>query len=166
MTVILRGTGFKHTLRWVFPYFAMWVVVLTLTAPVLAVTMMVSGLVPQYLHGDIWFFLFTRVPLIALAGVGLAIFSTARTAGPMVQLKRTFEDVTRGDMDRRLHLRRSDRAYQELEAAFNEMMVAVNERVGSRGGFEAEDRGVTRPPEGENHQELHSTPESSLLGDR
>ena len=73
-----------------------------MTAPVLTVAMMYSDLVPEYLHGDIWFFLFTRVPLIALAGVGLAIFSTARTAGPMVKLKRVFEDVTRGNMDSRL----------------------------------------------------------------
>jgi hypothetical protein len=37
MQKYLRGTGFKHTLRWVFPYFARWVVVLTLTAPVLTI---------------------------------------------------------------------------------------------------------------------------------
>ena len=145
MTIFLRGTGFKHTLRWVFPYFAVWVVVLVLTAPVLAIAMMYSDLVPEYLHGDIWFFLFTRVPLIALAGVGLAVFSTARTAGPIVKLKRVFEDVTCGDMDSRLRLRRGDQAYQELETAFNEMMEAVNERLGSRRGLEAEDDSYSRP---------------------
>ena len=162
MTNYLRGTGFKYTLRWVFPYFAIWVVVLTLTAPVLTISMMMSGLVPDYLHGDIWFFLFTRVPLIVLAGVGLAVFSTARTAGPMVKLKRVFEEVTAGDLDSRLHFRRGDQAYQELETAFNEMMVAVNERVGSRGGLEAEDEGAAQPAQGENHQELHASPASSL----
>jgi methyl-accepting chemotaxis protein len=139
MQKYLRGTGFRHTLRWVFPYFAIWVIVLTLTAPVLTISMMYSDLVPDYLHGDIWFFLFTRVPLIALAGVGLAVFSTARTAGPMVKLKRVFEDVTRGDMDSRLALRRGDQAYQKLETAFNEMMVALTERMDSRGGLDAED---------------------------
>ena len=138
MKKYLRGTGFKHTLRWVFPYFAIWVVVLTITAPVLTIAMMLSGLVPDYLHGEIWFFLFTRVPLIALAGVGLAVFSTARTAGPMVKLKRVFEDVTRGNMDSRLKLRRGDMAYQELETAFNEMMVAVSARVDPGRGLEAE----------------------------
>ena len=164
MKKYLRGTGFKHTLRWVFPYFAIWVVVLVLTAPVLTIAMMLSGLVPDYLHGDIWFFLFTRVPLIAFAGVALAIFSTARTAGPMVQLKRVFEDVTRGDMDSRLRLRRGDTAYQELETAFNEMMVYVSERAGSRGP-EAENQGVTRPPQGEKHDDSYSRPESKpVLG--
>jgi len=145
MKTYLRGTGFKHTLRWVFPYFAIWVVVLVLTAPVLTIAMMLSGLVPDYLHGDIWFFLFTRVPLIALAGVGLAIFSSARVAGPMVHLTRAFEDVTRGDMDRRIRFRPGDGSYRELETAFNEMMVAVSERVGSRGGLEAEDDSYSRP---------------------
>lgn len=164
ITKYLRGTGFRYTLRWVFPYFAIWVVVLTLTAPVLTTAMMYSGLVPDYLHGDIWFFLFTRVPLIALAGVGLAVFSTARTAGPMVKLKRVFEEVTAGDMDSRLQFRRGDQAYQELETAFNEMMVAVNERVGSHGGLEAEDRGVRGLPHGENHQELHTSPETEPVG--
>ena len=53
MKKYLRGTGFKHTLRWVFPYFAIWVVVLVLTAPVLTIAMMYSDLVPDYLHGDI-----------------------------------------------------------------------------------------------------------------
>ena len=161
MTIFLRGTGFKHTLQWVFPYFAIWVIVLTLTAPVLTIAMMLSGLVPEYLHGDIWFFLFTRVPLIAVAGVGLAVFSTARTAGPMVKLQRVFEAVTRGDMDARLRLRRGDQAYQELETAFNNMMVAVSRRVGSHGDLEAVDQGATRPVQGENHDDSYSRPEST-----
>jgi nitrogen fixation/metabolism regulation signal transduction histidine kinase len=111
---------------------------------------MYSGLVPEYLHGDIWFFLFTRVPLMALAATGLAIFSSARAAGPLVQLKRAFEDVTGGDLDRRLRFRRSDRSYRELEAAFNAMMVAVGDPARSPSGPEAV---------------LHATPETSLVGD-
>ena len=161
MTIFLRGTGFKHTLQWVFPYFAIWVIVLTLTAPVLTIAMMLSGLVPEYLHGDIWFFLFTRVPLIAVAGVGLAVFSTARTAGPMVKLQRVFEAVTRGDMDARLRLRRGDQAYRELETAFNDMMVAVSKRVGSHGGQEAVEQGATQLAQGENHDDSYSRPEST-----
>ncbi len=48
-------------------------------------------------------------------------------------------------MDSRLALRRGDQAYRELENAFNEMMVAVNERLGSRRGLEAEDDSYSRP---------------------
>ena len=165
MRPILRGTGYKYTLQWVFPYFAVWVVVLTLSAPVLTIAMMYSGLVPEYLHGDIWFFLFTRVPLMALAAVGLGIFSSARAAGPLVQLKRAFEDVTGGDLDRRLRFRRSDRSYRELEASFNAMMVVVGDPTRSLGGLEAEDLESTRPPIGENRQALHASPETSLARD-
>ena len=87
----------------------------------------------------VWFFLFTRVPVIALAATGLAIFTTTRVAGPFVQLRRAFEDVTLGDMDRRLRFRRVDKHLQELEMAFNEMMVALLERADPLRGLEAEE---------------------------
>ena len=147
----IRGSGYKHTLPWVFPSFAIWVVMLVLSAPILTISMMLSGLVPDHLHGEIWFFLFTRVPVIAVAGIGLAVFTSVRAAGPLVQLGRAFEDVTRGDMDRRLKFRQGDRAFRGLETAFNEMMVALSERADSRPGLEAEDQGATRPSQGENH---------------
>ena len=151
MSKKLRGSGYKHTLPWVFPYFAIWVVVLVITAPILAITMMLSGLVPTYLHGDIWFFLLTRTPAIAVAGIGLAVFASARAAGPLVQLGQAFEDVKGGDMDRRLRFRLSDRAFRGLETSFNEMMVALRERVDSRAGLEGEDQGATEPLKVESH---------------
>ncbi len=160
-----RGSGYRHTLPWVFPYFALWVVVLVTTAPVLTIAMMLSGLVPSYLHGDIWFFLFTRVPAIAVAGIVLAVVTSVRAAGPMVQLGRAFEDVARGDMDRRLRFRRGDKSFRGLEAAFNEMMVAVNERVNSPRGLEAEDGAATPPSQGETPEDSYVDPESILLGD-
>ena len=135
----LRGSGFKHTLPAVLPFYAVWVFVVVLTAPVITVAMMMGSIVPPSLHGDVWFFLFTRVPVITLAATGLAIFTTTRVAGPLVQLRRAFEDVKRGDMDRRLRFRRVDKHLQELEMAFNEMMVALLERADPRRGLEAED---------------------------
>ena len=135
----IRGSGFKHTLPAVLPYSAVWVFVVVLTAPVITVAMMLGSIVPPSLHGDVWFFLFTRVPVIALAATGLAIFTTTRVAGPLVQLRRAFEDVKRGDMDRRLRFRRVDKHLQELETAFNEMMVALRERADSLRGLEAEE---------------------------
>ncbi len=133
----LRGTGFKHTLPAVMPFFGIWVVVVVLTAPVITVAMMLSGIVPPSTHGDIWFFLLTRVPVLALAAMGLALFTTARVAGPLILLRRAFEDVQRGDMDRRLGFRQTDKHLRELETAFNEMMQALRERGDSRGGLEA-----------------------------
>ncbi len=103
-----------------------------LTAPILTIGMMLSGIVPQASHGDVWFFLLTRMPIIALVAIGLAISTTTRVVGPMVHLRRVFDDVKSGDMDRRLSFRQTDRHLRGLEAAFNEMMVVLSERAGSR----------------------------------
>ncbi len=135
----IRGSGFKHTLPAVLPFSAVWFFVVVLAAPVITVSMMLGSIVPPSLHGDVRFFLVTRMPVMALAVTGLAIFTTTRVAGPFVPLKRAFEDVACGDMDRRLRFRREDKHLRELEAAFNEMMVVVRERADSRGGLEAEE---------------------------
>ena len=134
-----RGSGFKHTLYAVWSFSGVWIVVVVLTMPVLTISMMVGGVVPESSHSDIWFFLLTRVPIIALAAVGLAIFTTNRVAGPFIYLKRSFEAVERGDMDRRLRFRREDKHLRELETAFNEMMVALAEWTDSNRGLEAEE---------------------------
>ena len=134
MKMKIRGSGFKHTLPAVIPVAGVWVVVLVLSAPVLMVSMMTSGIVPASLHGAVWFFLLTRSSIIALVGIGLAIVTTARVAGPMVHLKRAFNDVEGGDMDRRVAFRRTDKHLRELETAFNGMMVALNERDQARSG--------------------------------
>ena len=144
MSKKIRGSGFKHTLPAVVSVSAVWVVVLVLTTPVLIVAMMASGIVPTWLHREVWLFLFTRLPIIALAGIGLAIFTTARVAGPIVNLTRALNDVEAGDMDRRLAFRRCDKHFRELETAFNGMMVALNERDEARSGLEAADREATQ----------------------
>ncbi len=144
-----RGSGFKHNLRSVWPFSGVWIIMLVLTAPVLTIAMMLGGVVPESSHSDIWFFLLTRTPLIVLAAVGLAIFTTNRVAGPLVCLRRAFEDVRRGNMDYRLHFRREDRHLQEIETAFNEMMVALVERADARGGREA---GVSIDEQAEHEQ--------------
>ncbi|GMR12594.1 MAG: hypothetical protein BMS9Abin29_0784 [Gemmatimonadota bacterium] len=134
----LRGSGFKHTLPSVWPFFAPWVIMVVLTAPVITVAMMLAGLVPPASRTDVWFFLLTRVPLLAVAASGLAVFMTARVAGPMVQLRRAFDDVKGGDLNRRLRFRRADKHLREIETAFDEMMVALRERADSTGGLETE----------------------------
>ena len=142
MKLNIRGSGFRHTLRAVFKFSAIWFVLLMLSTPIITVSMMMRGLVSPELHGDVWFFLFTRMPIVALAGIALAILTTTRVAGPMVLLKRVFEDVKGGDMDRRLSFRKSDGHLRGLETAFDEMMVALSERADSRRRSEAEADGA------------------------
>ena len=82
------------------------------------------------------------MPIVALAGIVLAILTTTRVAGPMVLLKRVFEDVKGGDMDRRLSFRKSDEHLREVERAFDGMMVALSERADSRRRPEAKADGA------------------------
>ena len=140
LTRKIRGSGVMDTLPAVFAFSGSWVGVLVVTAPVLTITMMMSGIVPPEFHRDVWFFLATRVPLIALAAVGLAVFTTARVAGPLVRLSRAFDDVKGGDMDRRIGFRRNDKHLREVERCFNEMMEVLSERTDSRRGLEAEEQ--------------------------
>ena len=76
--------------------------VVVLTAPIMTVGMMACGLVPPANYSDVWFFLLTRVPVLALAAIWLAVFTTNRNAGPMVALRMACDDVKRGDMGRRV----------------------------------------------------------------
>lgn len=111
---------------------------MVLTTPILTIAMMLGEVVPESSYDDIWFFLLTRMPLLVLAAVGLAIFTTNRVAGPMISIRRAIEDVARGDMERRLQFRRSDKHLRELEAAFNEMMVTLAGQVDSFRASEGE----------------------------
>ena len=139
MKMKFRGSGFRHSLASVVPFSAIWVLIVVMTAPIISIGMMAGGLVPESSYGDVWFFLATRVPLLALAVVGLAIFTTNRTAGPLVLIKRAFEAVKAGDMDHRLKFRQTDKHLKSLEFAFNEMMVSLQERAEARARAEAED---------------------------
>ena len=139
MKTRFRGSGFKHTLSAVFPFSAVWVFVVVLTVPILLIGMMAGDLVPESSYSDVWFFLATRMPVLALAAIALAIFTTSRVAGPLIPIRRAFVAVKGGDMDHRLSLRRSDRHLKNLEQAFGEMMVALLERTESRVDREAEE---------------------------
>ena len=135
----IRGSGFKHTLPAVYSFSAVWVALVVLSPPIIVIGMMAGDLVPESSYGDVWFFLATRVPVLALAAVGLAIFTTNRVAGPLILLKRAFEAVKEGDLERRIKFRQEDGHYKIVEKAFNEMMVVIGERCEPRADGEAEE---------------------------
>ena len=141
----IRGSGFRHTLPATFKFSALWLVLLILPTPLLTVSMMMTGLIAPEFHREVWFVLLTRMPIVALAGMVLAILTTTRVAGPMVLLKRAFDDVKGGDMDCRLSFRQNETHLQGLETSFNEMMVALSERAGGQAQVEA----LTSPGNGE-----------------
>ena len=140
MKTKLRGSGFKHTLSAVYAFSAVRVFVVVMTVPIIIISMMAGDLVLESSYGDVWFFLATRVPVLTLAVIGLAIFTTNRVAGPLIPIRRALVAVKGGDMDYRLRFRRSDRHVKNLEEAFGEMMVALLERAESRTDREAEEK--------------------------
>ena len=70
--------------------------------------------------------------LFSAAVVALAKITTHRIAGPYIKLQRVFESVRDGNMDQELNFRKYDHL-EELEAAFNEMMVEVRSRTRREG---------------------------------
>ena len=65
------------------------------------------------------------MPILAIAVICLAIFTTNRTAGPLILITRAFDAVTEDNLDHRLRFRQSDRHLKQLEVAFNDMVVSI-----------------------------------------
>ena len=65
------------------------------------------------------------MPVLAIAAIGLAIFTTNRTAGSLILITRASDAVKEGNLDHRLRFRESDRHLKQLELAFNAMMVSI-----------------------------------------
>lgn len=129
-----RGSGIKLTLPFVLWYSTLWFVVLVVTVPVFAVAsyFMVADVLPEQGRRDLIFVLLTRTPLIILTVAGLAVFTTHRLAGPFIALKKAFDDVRDGNIDRVLRFRRSDAHLRGLETAFNGMMDAMRKQIPSK----------------------------------
>lgn len=65
---------------------------------------------------------------LSAAIVVLAKFTAHRIAGPYIKLRHVFDSVRQGNLDQELHFRKSDHL-EEVEKAFNDMMVEVRARV-------------------------------------
>jgi methyl-accepting chemotaxis protein len=133
----VRGSGFKFAVPFVLRYSIMWFVVIVAAVPVFGVAsfLMSSDLLTEEARGRLWTVVVTRTPLVIVAVAALALFTTQRLAGPFVALKRALDDVKNGDLDRELRFRRADGHLRDIEAAFNDMMAALRERM-KRGGPE------------------------------
>lgn len=127
----LRGSGIRLTLPFVFRFLGLWLVVAILAVLVFGITSYLL-LSDNSDGGGRWLAVvlgLQTVGVILAIGV-LAVFTTHRLAGPLIALKRAFDEVKGGNLDASLRLRRSDLHLQELETAFNEMMEALRERIG------------------------------------
>ena len=130
-TKMRRGSGIKLTLPFVLWYSTLWFIVLVVTVPVFSVAsyLTMADVLPEEGRRNLIFVLVTRTPLLILTVAGLAIFTTHRLAGPFIALKRAFDDVREGNIDRVLRFRRSDAHLRGVEDSFNGMMEAMRSKV-------------------------------------
>lgn len=132
MARAIRGSGVRYTLPYVFKFLGLWLVVTVLAVLVFSITsylLLTERLLGPDQRGLANLILLVQT-IVALAAVAvLAVFTTHRLAGPMIALRRAFEDVQAGDLERQLRFRRSDDHLQELETAFNDMMASLRKRL-------------------------------------
>jgi methyl-accepting chemotaxis protein len=133
----LRGTGFKHTLPYLWPYSSIWVLVFLVSVPGTFIGFLMTDVLTEEGRAAVEAFLITRMPIVVVAVAMLAVMLTARLAGPFVALKRAFADVAAGDMRRRLAFRDGERHLRGVEDGFNAMMDSVERHVHGQDGGHA-----------------------------
>ena len=127
----VRGSGVRLTLPYVLRFSGLWLLVTVLAVLVFALTSYLSlaDRLSDAARERLLLVLGLQTLFVLLAVIALAVFTTHRLAGPMIALRRAFEDVRDGKLDRTLRFRRSDPHLGEVETAFNEMMASVQKRV-------------------------------------
>lgn len=130
----IRGSGVKLTVPYVARFFGLWLLVVTLAVLVFSITsyLLLSDRFQGPEHTRFVIVLTIQTVTVLLAVLALAIFTTHRLAGPIIALKRAFDDVRDGDLERRLRFRSSDIHLSELEDAFNQMMGALQSQGGRK----------------------------------
>ncbi|HTQ79249.1 MAG TPA: methyl-accepting chemotaxis protein [Thermoanaerobaculia bacterium] len=134
MARAVRGSGVKLTSPYVLRYLGLWLVVTILAVLVFSVTSYYL-FADRLTGGELRRFagiLLVQTICVVLAIVALALFTTHRLAGPLIALKRAFDDVKAGNLGRRLQFRRTDVQLHEVATAFNEMMESLETRLKGR----------------------------------
>lgn len=128
----IRGSAVRLTLPFVLRFSGLWLLVSVCIVLVFSVAsyLLILGRIGGPSQEHLTAVLAAQTVLTLLALIGLAVFTTHRLAGPLIAMRRAFEDVKAGDLGRELHFRRSDQHLRELETSFNEMMAALRERNG------------------------------------
>lgn len=132
----VRGTGVRYTMRYVLRFSGLWLFVCVLTLVVFAVTsyMGLFDRLDEAGRNRLMMVLVIQTIAVILGMVCLAVFTTHRIAGPLVGLRRAFDDVKAGDLHRRLRFREADRHLADVETSFNEMVDSLRARVADSRG--------------------------------
>jgi nitrogen fixation/metabolism regulation signal transduction histidine kinase len=130
----VRGTGVRHTLRYVPRFTGLWLVVCVATLVVFALTsyLGLADRIGEEGRSHLLLVLTIQTVCVIVGMAALAIFTTHRLAGPIVALLRACGEVKAGQYDRPLRFRQNDRHLADLENAFNEMVEAVKKREADR----------------------------------
>ena len=124
-----RGSGFKHTLPYLWHYSNIWFLVFLVSGPGTFVGFLLSDVLTDEGREAVRTFLITRMPIVMVAVILLAVMLTTRLAGPFVALKRAFADVAEGNMSRRLKFRTDEKCLDSVADGFNTMMDTVERTV-------------------------------------
>ncbi len=132
----VRGLGVRHTLAYMLPFSGLWLVVTIAAMVVFGITCYLvasaSPLLDDASRNRLAIVLVMQTLFLIAAVVALAIFTTHRLAGPYIALRRAFEAVKNGDLERPLRFRSSDVHLREVQASFEEMLAALRQRLESQ----------------------------------
>ena len=132
----VRGLGVRHTLAYMLPFSGLWLVVTIAAMVVFGITCYLvasaSPLLDDASRNRLAVVLVMQTIFLIAAVVALAIFTTHRLAGPYIALRRAFEAVKNGDLERPLRFRSSDVHLREVQASFEEMLAALRQRLESQ----------------------------------
>ena len=128
----LRGSGVRHTLPYIGRFAGLWVFV---TLAAVAVAAVSSYLIFAERAADaapVRGALVLQTVLIAVAVIGLGVFTTHRLAGPWIAVRRALDQVRAGDLETQLRIRSNDAHMRDVERAFNDMVANLRDRLGER----------------------------------
>jgi nitrogen fixation/metabolism regulation signal transduction histidine kinase len=137
MASSIRGTGVRYTLPYIFRFSGLWLLVTCIAVVLFGVACYLAALetgdtpLTDEVRRRLAIVLIAQSVGLVVAAVALAVFTTHRLAGPFIALKRAFEEIRDGSLDRPLRLRNTDLHLKELETSFNEMVAAIRARQGS-----------------------------------
>jgi nitrogen fixation/metabolism regulation signal transduction histidine kinase len=145
----IRGSGVRLTLPYVLRFSGLWLVVTSVAIVLFGVACYAVGVqatddLAEPARRNLGLVLAAQTLALLAGAVALAVFTTHRIAGPFIALRRAFDQVRDGTLERPLRLRTSDTHLKELEASFNEMAAAVRQRLeGSAGAGRAGSEGAS-----------------------
>jgi methyl-accepting chemotaxis protein len=133
----IRGSGVSFTLPYVLRFSGLWLAVSVLTLAVFSVAsyLLLLDRADGAGRDGLVVVLALQTLGVLVALIALAVFTTHRLAGPLVEIRRALEEVEAGHLDRELRFRREDEHLRAIETSFNGMLASLRQRVPGDGAL-------------------------------